>query len=258
MMPSLHAHLAVYAAAALLAPAVAAAHEAWLAPDRFIVEPGATVSLAYLVGEAFAGEPRPPAASRFVRLGPDGDEELSGSRAITLAAPGGHVVALETRFLVHELPAARFAAHLDEQGLDRVRSLRRARGHSGRDAVERYRRSCKTLLRVAGAGPSGWPRVAGLPLEIVPERDPARGGRLPVRVLHHGRPLAGARIRAWNQRPDGTVAVARARTDARGRAWFRLARGVWLIALAHMTPGADLDEAEWDTDFASLTFAGPP
>jgi uncharacterized GH25 family protein len=75
-----------------------------------------------------------------------------------------------------------------------------------------------------------------------------------VQVLLRGKPLAGRAIMGASRRNAG-VQTQRLRTDAQGRATFRIDRtGDWMFAVVHMEastePGAD-----WRSFWASLTFA---
>jgi hypothetical protein len=55
---------------------------------------------------------------------------------------------------------------------------------------------------------------------------------------------------------DSTAAVTRVRTDKQGRATLPVqARGEWLLSTVHMVPCTESDQAEWESTWASLTFA---
>jgi uncharacterized GH25 family protein len=75
-----------------------------------------------------------------------------------------------------------------------VLAWRAARDQLDQPGREIYSRCAKALLVTPGADSEsgGFDREIGLPLELVPERPPARlseGEALPVRLLHEGRPL---------------------------------------------------------------------
>lgn len=88
-------------------------------------------------------------------------------------------------------------------------------------------------------------------MEIVPERDPTLvqpGEALSVVVLESGRPMAGLGLAAT----DGKERRFQ-RTDADGRATFRLDRpGRWLLAGTWLRK-AEKPGAEWESDFTTLT-----
>ena len=134
---------------------------------------------------------------------------------------------------------------------------------------ERYARCPKTWITSRASGRAS-PRLLeplGLPLEIVPLADPTMSRSLRVRVLDHGRPLAGALVKTWRQsldpegRPrnagtrDSVDVAARARTDRDGVAQLPLAGpGEWMVSVVHMVPSTVPAEADWESRWASLTF----
>jgi uncharacterized GH25 family protein len=75
-----------------------------------------------------------------------------------------------------------------------------------------------------------------------------------VRVLFHGKPLAGALV-DLESLSVGILPIVTKITDDRGRAQFSLPKtGAWKLNVIWTTPRADNDGAEFDTIFASLTF----
>ena len=147
-------------------------------------------------------------------------------------------------------------------------AARAARGERDDPGREIYSRCAKALIDVqppAGANPAGakaarWSdRPAGLTLELIAEADPYRlaaGGELPVRLLLRGQ--------AAGRRPGGGDSGRRsgpaqsARSDRGGRATFRLGLpGPWLIKAVHMVPAPAGSGADWESFWASLTFALP-
>ena len=100
------------------------------------------------------------------------------------------------------------------------------------------------------------PRVLGLPLELVADRNPymmTTGQSLGVRLLYRDQPLAGALVVALNQR-DPMARVA-ARSDKAGHVTLKLAEpGPWLIKAVHMIPAPAGSDSQWASYWASLTF----
>jgi uncharacterized GH25 family protein len=270
-------HISIAAVLALALAAVPAlAHEYWLAPTRYDAARGDTLAIRALVGTGFRGEPRPYAASRVRRFTLETARSLDLSKLGTngdlvyarLIAPddGGALIAYASDFASIELPAAEFDAYLALEGLEGPRAARAKLGAAAGPGRERYARCCKTWI--AGREPRRAARACGLPLELVPLGDPAAAGPITVRVLFHGRPLAGALVRAWNQPLAGSgrpaeaaerdsVGPARAiRTGRDGLARLDLAHGgEWLLSCVHMVPCADRSAADWESLWASLTFA---
>ena len=265
------------ALALLLSARPSAAHEFWLFPSRYQAAAGDTVTLGVRVGTGFRGEAKPwaaPRALRFTLLGPRAldlrpatlNGDLQWARVV-MPDDGGALIAYESNWADITVPPGEFDDYLKLEGLELPLEARR---HAG-DALpgrERYARCPKTWI--AGTHPERASQRAGLSLEIVPLADPGRAGPLRVRVLDHGRPLAGARVRAWNQPLASAIApreaavrdsvgsAVTARTGADGIATLELASGgEWLLSCVHMMPSADRAEADWESLWASLTFARP-
>ena len=248
--------------AALATPA--RAHEFWLSPSSYRPAAGESVSIAMFVGTGFRGEVKPyavPRSLRFVLRGPR-ESDLRGlaTNGDPVAArfrtgdATGQLVAYESNFASIELPAAEFDRYLELEGLTGPLAARRGATQPGR---ERYARCSKTWIGVGLAERAA--RPVGLTLEIVPLADPATSARLPVRVLLRGKPLAGALVRAWN-RPiaarDSVGPAFEGRTNARGEATLDTGRGgEWLVNAVHMEPSTDAQAADWQSFWASLTFA---
>jgi len=208
--------------------------------------------------------------------------------------PGVYLLVYTSRQAAVELPAAKFEKYLAEEGLETISALRARRGQSAAPAKELYSRCAKSLIVVggyagsgsesrgalaeegrpgtvdgrlpaaAGTPPAGLPgvpadRVLGLTLELIPEKNPyalAAGQELPVRLLYRGAPLAGAKVAAVpKEQPSRQVA---ARTDAQGRVRLPLGGGgAWLVKAVHMIPAPPGSGADWESFWASLTFALP-
>ena len=71
------------------------------------------------------------------------------------------------------MKAASFEKYLKEEGLNHIVEARAQRGESDKPGKERYTMYAKTIF-LAGAPNEGYKAVVGLPLEIVPEKDPYR------------------------------------------------------------------------------------
>src|SRR5262245_8706780 len=266
---------ALLALALMGAATTTRAHELWLSPSSYTPAPGSPVAVSASVGTGFRGEPKPYAAPRALRW------ELRAAKATDLrplashgdfvwarfAPPdaGGCLLQYESGFTSIELPAADFERYLVAEELDGPLATRRRSHEHDRPGRERYARCAKTWI--AGGDASRATTPVGLTLEVVPLA-PLRRGNLPVRVLFRGRPLAGALVRAWKQ-PIGNGGVPRdiamrdsvppvfaGRTDRSGLVTIDVnAPGEWLVGAVHMMPSDDKHEADWQSWWASLTFA---
>ncbi|HXG88355.1 MAG TPA: DUF4198 domain-containing protein [Vicinamibacterales bacterium] len=259
------------AASSLLVTCPLLAHDFWLEPSAFRLEPGAAVELRLRVGEHFVGDalPRHPAMlAQFIAAGPGGMRPVPGqdgkdpAGVFKVEQPGLVVVGYRSRHSFVEQKPDKFDAYLVEEGLDRIAAVRATQKQPTGLVRELFSRCAKALL-VAGPGAgSGHDRILGFTLELVPEKNPymmRAGSALPVRLLYEGQPLAGTLIVAMN-RADPSIKV-RARSGVDGRVSLGLSRdGTWLIKAVHMIPAASGSGAHWESLWASLTFelAGPP
>jgi hypothetical protein len=254
---------------ALLALAsAAAAHDFWIEPSSFTPRPGDAVTFQLRVGERFAGEvvPRSDAMiARFVAAGPDGEQPVRGADGVdpagiaTFTEPGLYVVGYRSRPSAIELDPAKFATYLESEGLQSIASLRAARGDGERPARERYSRCAKALLAVGPESRRGGDTPLGFTLELIAETNPATlvpGDSLPLRLTYDGAPIAGVLVSALHATTAAPPVAAR--TDAAGRVALPLgASGPWLVKAVHMVAVPPGEDAEWESYWASLTFALP-
>jgi uncharacterized GH25 family protein len=249
------------------APTGASAHEFWVEPSAHAVGQGARIGVRLCIGDGYEGwsQARNPARiASFVAAGPAGLQPVVGldgadpAGALRLAAPGDFVIAYRSDRAFTEMPAVEFDAYLRDKGLDRVIADRQARA-TGRPVREAYSRHAKALVRVGDAAGVPADRAMDLPLELIAEADGVRAtrdGRRSFRLLHQGKPLAGALVAAV--RPGTADEPLEARTDRDGRTEFRLQQaGRWRIAAVHMFRASRGVGADWESLWASLTFELP-
>jgi hypothetical protein len=204
---------------------------------------------------------------RFVLVDADGSASvtLAGRTGadpagwFRLPGPGAFVVGFHGKAIAIELPAEKFNAYLQDEGLESILALRAARGQSSQPGREIYSRCAKSLLLSGPAEEEGGPadRVLGFALELIAERQPALlhdGDVLPLRLLHEGQPLAGALVVAL-LRSDPDIKLAM-RSNADGRVFLPLSHeGQWLVKAVHMRPAPADSNADWESLWASLTFS---
>ena len=254
----------------------ASAHEYWLAPSAYRAHAGDTVRVAAWVGTGFRGELKPYAPTRAVSLvarqavsedlrptSVNGDDVFG---RFVLRDAGGAVVAYESNFVPIELDAIAFDQYLELEGLDGPLAYRERLGPREGPGRERYARCPKTWI--AGSDPKRLMAPIGLTIELVPLADPTRPGPVSLLLLYRGKPLAGALVRAWRQplakdgapfdgaTRDSVGPAAQERTDKDGVATFALDQaGEWMVSAVHMVPCPDHSAADWQSMWASLTFA---
>ena len=243
------------------------AHDFWVQPERFTLEPG-RLAVGLRVGDAGEGEAFPRderRIERFVAVGPSGGRDIVGRQGalpaglVRLADEGLHVLGYRSTRAFVELAPQAFESYLREEGLDSIVELRARRGLEGEPGREAYSRCAKALVRVGEVPVDATDRLLGFPLELQLETNPwaePAPEQVSVRLLYRGEPLAGAMIEVLDldhHAAHGSSPTAR--TDERGRVRLPLAgSGRWMLAAVHMVPLADHAEADWESFWASLTF----
>lgn len=254
-----------------LLPVGVGAHEFWIEPDSYRVDPGGEMTARLRVGEEFAGAEQTYLPRNFERFDMrcDGTTRAVPGRAgdrpaLRVDAPdaGLCVIIHQTRdYTLTYREWQKFVNFVEHKDFEGVLEDHAARGLPDTDFVERYSRYAKSLIAV-GAG-SGADSEVGLLTEIVAEAnpytdDPEAG--LPVRVLYDGTPRGDAQVELFAKAPGGQVDVTLHRTDAEGRVILPVQPGYTYLAdavlLRPLTPEEEGDPV-WESLWASLTFAVP-
>ena len=259
---------ALAGALAVFPASFASAHDFWIEPSAFRPAVGSTLGVRLVVGQRFRGDvlPRNPAMiARFVFVTDQGEVPVTGRAAddpagsVRIEQPGLGLIVYRSLESSLSLEPDKFEEYLKEEGLESVIAARAKRGESQKPSKELFSRAAKCLVQAGGSGDSGFDRVVGLTLELVPEKDPyamAGGGDLPMRLLFEGKPLGGALVAAMPY--DAPEKKLSARSDRDGRVTLKLpASGVWLVKAVQMTPVAGDPNADWRSVWASLTFEVP-
>jgi len=243
------------------------AHECWIEPQTHRIKPGEVVRVALKLGERFLGETTLRDESlidKFVSIGPDGEQPVVGrsgasSSFARFKTPGLHCIAYRSRRRFNEMNPRQFEAYLQEEGLDHVLAQRAALGESDRPGREVFSRCAKALILAGKTADGGHDRIAGLPLEIVPEANPFSlepGAKLTLRILFQGAPLQDAKV--VFVRKDEPQNLRSARTDGDGRVELEAPdHGIWMATTIHMIRAPVGVDADWESLWASLTFEIP-
>ena len=258
-----------------------AAHDFWVQPESFRVQPGSVTPITLQVGHGPYRQRSPISATRIARfdaIGPNGS--LLDLRAwlhpgtgaedgnFRLESPGTYLLVMETDNKAQShLPALRFNDYLQVEGLTPALEQRIRMKRMDADGSECYSRRAKVLVQVgdddpdaARAAQQAITQPAGLPLEIVPEQNPysePRPASLSVRVLFERRPLARALVKLTRLEHD-SAPFATQLTDAAGRAVFHMpSEGAWLLNVIWTRPLPRTSETDFETFFSSLSFGFP-
>ena len=254
-----------------------AAHDFWVQPEEYWVNPKAVTSMTLQVGHGPFRQRSPIPMHRIIRftaIAPKGaivdlrDRLQLGERTkdgdLQFQNPGTYVLVLQTddRAETH-LPAIRFNDYLKTEGLTPALEQRARMHRMDADGSENYSRCAKSLLQVgatSGGSQTQITKPIGLPLEIVPEKSPyaePRSAFLPVRVIYEGRPLAGALVKLTNLEHDATPFEVQL-TDRAGRASFTMPNsGTWLLNVIWTKALPSSRETDFETVFSSLSFGFP-
>ena len=256
---------------------LARAHDFWLQPAEFRIADAMPVPFTLQVGHGASRQRSQIPLRRIERLdaiAADGSTQdlrarlrLGGERDdgdFALDESGAHVLVLETDDKAEShLPAIRFNDYLRAEGLTPALQERARTKRMDADGAENYRRVAKAIVEVgarADASDDAITRPLGLPLEIVPERNPyatPHAARLPVRVLYEHRPLAGALVKLTDLGNDAEPVEMHV-TDMQGRADFALPQaGEWLLNVVWTKPRPAGENTDFETVFSSLAFGFP-
>ena len=251
------------------------AHDYWIEPSAFRLDPGARVLFYLRVGEHFSGEPANFSIDRTVHFQIGNSDrrfdvlplQHDPAGMARLQESGLQIVSFENTPAYLELPAERFNAYLRAEGLESILQAREEAGTSGELGKEAFSRCAKALLWVEG----GQPPVAGggfhaapvgMTLELLPETNPYATPpptTLGVQLIYQGQPVPGALVMALNR--NAPQEVQRVVSGPDGRAEIRLQRsGTWMVKAVHMVRAAATGPEDWRSYWASLTFelpAGP-
>jgi uncharacterized GH25 family protein len=246
------------------------AHDYWVVPAELIVPGDRDVAISLFVGDDFvAEEEKRFERSRFLRLShlhartTEDLMDLAVDGALPmlrlpLRGSGGHLLLVDRNVSHVELEPQKFEEYLRHEGLMGVLDQRARLGESGRPGRERYSRYLKALVQVGSARDETFGVTARQTLELVPESNPVfvdPGDALTVRVLFQDKPLSNARVEAFS-RNGADVRGAIYTTDPTGRVRILMdRRGVWLIRMVHMVRCEDCSDANWESFWASYTFA---
>lgn len=245
--------------------ASASAHDFWIHASDYRPAVGERVDLTLHVGQHFKGDTLPRLDDWIVRfdyhdatgLHPVPGELGDDPAGYLLAVDGITLVAYQSQPNTVELKPAKFHSYLQDEGLEWVIEERKRRGEQDQPVKEWYTRDAKALIAPKDVAGGGWAYRFGLPLELVPLKDPYRlgaGEALPIQLLYQGAGLPDVLVVAYRDKaPEHKI---RARTDADGKVELLLeGEGVWLVKAVHMIRAPESDEGyQWGSFWASLTF----
>ncbi len=249
-----------------------AAHDLFLRAESYFIAPNSTLRLRVLNG-TFTTSEAAVAKDRLRSLAlvaPTGATELDttawtarGTTSLISARvgeSGTYVIGASLRPREIRLEASDFNTYLASDGVPDVLEVRRKNGELGRPARERYSKHVKAVVQVGASRTDGYAVTLGHPAEIVLLDNPyalGSGKSLRIRTLVDGLPVSHQLVIAGGRTAGGTRIRQRSvRTDSAGVAGIPLgARGVWYVKFIHMTPAVGDTTIDYESKWATLTFA---
>jgi MYXO-CTERM domain-containing protein len=259
---------ALIAALLVAAAAPASAHDFWLYPKTHVPEKPGTVEIRIFLGmlhDVSEMERRPAHFKRFEAHGAAGVIDTQGRAG---AKPGGfldlpandiYTLIYESRHGYIRLDAEKFTRYLADEGLPQILSERLRRGETDKPGDEGFARYVKALIKVGDAD-TGYDRRIGMQSELVALTNPFVGGRdgeLMFQLWYLGKPAIGAQIDLFSidDKDTDIKKIATAESDALGRVVFKTPPlGRYLVTGTTMRRAAPPVEADWESDWTSLTF----
>jgi uncharacterized GH25 family protein len=243
------------------------AHDMWLVPRKYHIQPGESLVISTNTGMDFPNSlsaVTPDRLSSFKILGKSGQKSLQDFKTvgnslttqIRIEEAGTYVLTTALKQKEIRLTAKEFNEYLLSDGITNIYELREKEGILDKDAVEHYSKYAKTLVQVGDSLDDTPIRPLGLLIEIVPATNPytlKKGDELEVKVLYRGQPLPHVEL-AWSYPGMGEKFAGSTKTDKRGNAMVPLQKsGPYVIRMTYMEWAKKLTH-EWESYWASLTF----
>jgi uncharacterized GH25 family protein len=259
--------LNVIASIAVLSVCTLFAHDMWLVPTKYHIQPGESLVISTNTGMDFPkslSAVTPDRLSLFKIVGKSDQKNLQDFKTvgnslttqINLKEVGTYVIAMALKQKEIKLTAKEFNEYLLSDGITSIYELRKKEGILDKDAVEYYSKFAKTLVQVGDSLDNTAIRPLGLLIEIVPAENPyslKKGDELEVKVLYRGEPLPQAEL-FWSYPGMGEEFAGSTITDASGDAMVPLQKsGPYVIRMTYMEWVKMLTH-EWESYWASLTF----
>jgi uncharacterized GH25 family protein len=247
--------------------ALASAHEFWLLPKKFRFAVGEEMSVSFMVGENFEGEPwnlqkhkveklelHQLAKAKDIRalVKPEEKEKLK----IKFIEEGTHLVVMQSNYAFIELEAEKFNDYLKQDDLDNALEQRKNTNTLNKPAKEFYARFTKLLVQVGNKTDNTFKKRVGLKNEIVPDQNPytlKSGDYLQCTVFYEGKPSPHQLVKVWNK-IGTTTFLQNLYTENDGTVKFPInSKGPWMVSSVKMIP-SEKEGADWQSMWASLVF----
>jgi len=243
------------------------AQEFWLQPNKIQYKIGDTLKVSFQKGVNFDGRRISVSKNQVERLelyqarsvqdlASDMIENAKFNVSVPLRSEGTTLIVMQTSGNTVKYTAAEFNAFLNDNGLDEAISRRKNTNSTNNPATESFTTYEKLLVPVGNSKDNSFATVVGLPLEIIPDKNPLalkKGDVVHFKVLFQGKPLFGAKVRIWNYY-DHLTTTQNIFTQQDGTIEMTISgAGSWLINVVKMIPAKD-GNSEWQSYRGSLMF----
>ena len=242
------------------------AHDFWLEAHPFYTDKGQQVDVSIHVGNHFVGDSLPNIVSWYTDFNVFDKEDINQVEGEMGRDPAGYftpekngtyAIGYQSTFSYVEIFPDTFNKYLRDEGLDNAIAYREQHQQQRAMGKENYIRHCKLLVQ-AGNGyevdTSGL--NLGYELEIIPQQNPYRlkpGDQLDLKIIYQNKPAEGLLLIAFSK--SMPEQEQRIRTDTNGIARLTLDHaGPWLAKVVKIIKIED-DKVDWQSHWASLTFA---
>lgn len=251
----------------------ALAHEYWIEAEKFQASEGQDLTADLRVGSDLSGEAFPWLKQSFASASlfpPDREAAPLTGRAGDLPAlrfaPEGEGL---YRLAVHTTPSfvifddpEKFKRYVEYEGFPEVLDLHRARGLPEKGFGERFFRNARALVQVGPVIDGQSDAPTGMPLELVAEGNPYTPGlsEITIHLTWNGDPLPDTQVALFHAAPEAKrpddVTRTLFTTDSDGKVTVPLqGPGLHLLSAVRIEPVEDSAVAQWQSWWASLTFA---
>lgn len=246
-----------------------AAHDLFMKPDSYFLDPDRRVRMPVLNGTFQLSENSiTPDRVADISVVDAGQRRRMDTRAwaatgdtsflsFRTGSGGTGIAGVSTLPRELDLAAQDFNDYLAHDGVLDVLEARRRDEELGKDARERYSKHVKAVFQVGERRSGGFDMELGYPAELVPLENPyALGpdGTLSVRCLVDGDPVPGQLVLWGGESGDGPLEERSTRSDESGVAVVRIDQpGKWYVKFINMVPSEE-DGLDYVSKWATLTF----
>jgi hypothetical protein len=240
----------------LLLPAILAqSQDLWIRPDKYFYEPNQTATVEVLAGQNFIGAPvdlRREDVQSLDMVFRGGKTDIrrnftEGEKAFftaPLSTDGIYQLMLQIKPLKMHFTYGELGTYVKQYGLEEAYADS-ATHRSADSVVISLTQVIKCYVRVGKNFDRRPETDAGLPLEIIPDKNPLtlnRGERINFTVLKNGKPSFGVRVKIWNRWNNRTT-IQHIYTQQDGTVSTTISSpGEWMVTVVNLERGLETNQ----------------